>query len=112
MAQVTISINSREYAIACEDGQEARIISLSRTLDNMANALGASVGQVNENMLLVMLALMMADENYELKKSKTLSSEQPPVDNTTLCNLDEKLAEKLTSLNNQIKSVATKIKNI
>ena len=33
MAQVTISINSREYAIACEDGQELRILQLSRILD-------------------------------------------------------------------------------
>ena len=36
MAQVTITINSREYAVACEDGQEVHIIQLSRMLDEKA----------------------------------------------------------------------------
>ena len=39
MAQVTITINSREYAIACEDGQELRIIQLAKILDEKAKAL-------------------------------------------------------------------------
>lgn len=33
MAQVTITINAREYAVACEDGQETRILQLARLLD-------------------------------------------------------------------------------
>ena len=37
MAQITITINSREYAIACEDGQELHIMQLSRMLDEKAN---------------------------------------------------------------------------
>ena len=36
MAQVTITINSREYAVACEDGQEVRIYQLARILDEKA----------------------------------------------------------------------------
>ena len=36
MAQVTITINSREYAVACEDGQEVRILQLARLLDEKA----------------------------------------------------------------------------
>ena len=36
MAQVTITINAREYAIACEDGQEFRIMQLARILDEKA----------------------------------------------------------------------------
>ena len=36
MAQITITINSREYAIACEDGQELHIMQLSRMLDEKA----------------------------------------------------------------------------
>ena len=39
MAQVTITINSREYAVACEDGQELRIIQLANILDEKAKAL-------------------------------------------------------------------------
>ena len=39
MAQVTITINSREYAIACDNGQEAHIIKLSRMLESKAKLL-------------------------------------------------------------------------
>ena len=62
MAQVTITINSREYAVACEDGQEVRILQLARMLDEKAKMLTQASGQVNENMLLAMVGLLLADE--------------------------------------------------
>ena len=55
MAQVTITINSREYAVACEDGQEVRIMQLSRLLDEKARMITGGSLQVNENMLLAMV---------------------------------------------------------
>ena len=69
MAQVTITINSREYAVACEDGQEVRILQLARLLDEKAKMITAGAGQVNENMLLAMVGLLLADELSELRKS-------------------------------------------
>ena len=47
MAQVTITINSREYAVACEDGQEVRILQLARLLDEKAKMITAGAGQEN-----------------------------------------------------------------
>ena len=70
MAQVTISINSREYAIACEDGQELRILQLSRMLDEKAKVLTDGSTQISESMLLAMIGLLLADELSELKKNK------------------------------------------
>ena len=68
MAQVTITINAREYAVACEDGQELRIMQLARILDDKAKMLTQGGQQVNENMLLAMVGLLVADELSELKK--------------------------------------------
>ena len=70
MAMVTISINSREYAIACEDGQELRIMQLSRILDEKAKLLTDGSTQISENMLLAMISLLLADELSELKKNQ------------------------------------------
>ena len=39
MAQVTVTINSREYPIACESGQEARIMQLAGVLEEKARLL-------------------------------------------------------------------------
>ena len=68
MAQVTITINSREYGIACGDGQESHIIKLSRLLDEKAKLLTSGNGQINENMLLAMVGLLLADELEDAKK--------------------------------------------
>ena len=65
MGQVTITIDKREYAIICDDGEEAHIIKLSRILDAKAKLLSQSIGLVNENMMLAMIGLLLADENQD-----------------------------------------------
>lgn len=111
MAQVTITINNREYAVACEDGQEVRIIQLSRLLDEKAKLLTANSGQVNENMLLAMVGLLIADELSELKKNQT-SSNSNPVDNSRILEIDKSLADKIKILTEQIKSVASNLESL
>ena len=49
MAQVVITINRREYAIACGNGEELQIMKLGRMLDEKATALTSQLGQINEN---------------------------------------------------------------
>ena|SRR5574344_2146776 len=110
MSQVTITINSREYAVACEDGQEVRIIQLSKILDEKARLLTQGGGQINENMLLAMVGLLLADELSEVKKGNT----QPPnnnnvVDNQRLVDLDNDFADKIKLLTEEINSVAKDI---
>ncbi len=112
MAQVTITINSREYAVACEDGQEVRILQLSRLLDEKARMITGGSLQVNENMLLAMVGLLLADELTELKKGAPVVAAPQPVDNTRLLDLDKSLAENLQNLAQQINSVANKIESL
>lgn len=110
MAQVTITINSREYAVACEDGQEVRIFQLARLLDEKARLISGGSGQINENMLLAMVGLLLADELSELKKSPSTSGSIPQaVDNSRLLETDKLLAEKIKLLTKEIKSVANDI---
>lgn len=67
MAEVVIQICEREYGIACGDGEEGNIVQLSKILDEKAKMLKRSVGQINENQLLVMVGLLVADELQDLK---------------------------------------------
>ena len=116
MSQVTITINSREYAVACEDGQEVSIIKLSRILDEKAKLLTQGNQQVNENMLLAMVGLLLADELTELHKSiadGTTPAVAPIIqgyDDNDVSKLDECLSEQIKKLTNQIKSIANQIK--
>lgn len=97
MAQVTITINSREYGIACDDGQEARIIKLSRILNEKAQQLTAGGGQINENMLLAMSGLLLADDLLEARQQKAAlpqtSMPQPEVKIQTVEKVVEKIVE-------------------
>ena len=109
MAQVTITINAREYAVACEDGQEVRIIQLASLLDEKARMITQGTGQINESMLLAMVGLLLADELSELKKSGSTHSSQQPVDNSRILETDRLLAKQIKSLKEEIKSVASQV---
>ena len=63
MAQVPVTINGREYAITCDDGQEAHLTRLGAYVDKRLGELVAAVGSdIGEAHLLVMVGLMIADE--------------------------------------------------
>lgn len=109
MAQVTITINSREYAIACEDGQEVRILQLARMLDEKAKLLTSASGQVNENMLLAMVGLLLADELTEIKKNGVPAQTPVQDDSKKILELDSDLAGKIKTLTEEINSVAKRI---
>lgn len=114
MAQVTITINSREYAVACEDGQEVRIMQLARMLDDKAKMITQGAGQVNECMLLAMVGLLLADEINELKRCETspaiqTSERSSDIDHERLREIDRQLSEQLKNLTNELNCVANNI---
>ena len=77
MGQVTITIDKREYVIACGDGQEAHIMKLSRILDEKAKQLSANSATINENMKLAMVGLLLADELSDLTDGKAIELDSP-----------------------------------
>ena len=62
MAQVEVTINGRNYQIACDDGQEAHLVQLGEYIDKRVQELVTAVGQVGDSRLLVMTSLLIADE--------------------------------------------------
>ncbi len=65
MAQVTVSINERDYQVICDDGQEAHVSRLGVYIDKRVGELVAAVGNVGDARLLVMVSLLLADELSE-----------------------------------------------
>lgn len=115
MAQITITINSREYAIACEDGQERHIMQLSRMLDEKAKLLGDGANQISESMLLAMIGLLLADEICELKKGSNAGindTEKSGIDSETLARIDDELASTVKTLHNSLKILANEINSL
>jgi cell division protein ZapA len=67
MGQVTICVNGRSYRFACGEGEEARISELSMYLSSKLRRLGQDFGRAGDDRLLVMAALMLADEVFEAR---------------------------------------------
>lgn len=69
MSEVNVTINTRQYRMACENGQEEHLAKLAQDLDQRIAQLRASFGEVGDTRLTVMAALTVADELAEAGKS-------------------------------------------
>ena len=62
MGQVSVSINGRQYRMACDDGQEEHLTRLAQDLDRRIARLRDDFGQIGDMRLTIMAALTIADE--------------------------------------------------
>ena len=62
MGQVVVKVNGRDFALSCPDGQEPRIRRLAQYVDAKLGEFTRTVGQVGEARLLLLAALVIADE--------------------------------------------------
>lgn len=69
MPQVTVVVNGRSYTIACEPGEEDRVRQLGRSIDAKVVGFAKDAPQAGEARLLVMAALMLADELSEAREA-------------------------------------------
>ena len=67
MPLVNVMVNGRAYTIACDDGEEAHLKELATHVDEKAREVLGSVGQVGDARMLLMAALLIADEHHELQ---------------------------------------------
>jgi cell division protein ZapA len=67
MAQVSVEVNGRPYVIGCEDGQEKRLTELAGAVDAQVRQVARDVGPLGETRLMLMGALVMADDIAELR---------------------------------------------
>ena len=61
MSQVSVTINGRQFRMACEDGQEGHLMNLARDLDARIEGLRKKFGEIGDTRLTVMAALTLAD---------------------------------------------------
>ncbi|HWM45994.1 MAG TPA: cell division protein ZapA [Xanthobacteraceae bacterium] len=62
MAQLNVTINGRQFRMACEDGQEEHLVRLARDFNDRINTIRAQFGEVGDMRLTIMAALTMGDE--------------------------------------------------
>ncbi len=65
MAEVSVTINGRQFRMSCEDGQEDHLTRLARDLDSRISGLRTKFGEIGDTRLTVMAAITVADELSE-----------------------------------------------
>ena len=62
MNHVNVTINGRQYRMACEEGQENRLLKLAANLESRVESLRGKFGEIGDQRLTVMAALTVCDE--------------------------------------------------
>ena len=76
MPLVNVMVNARAYTIACDEGEEDHLRELAAHVDGKVKELLSSVGQVGDQRLLLMAALLIADEHHETSTQLHLRTEE------------------------------------
>ena len=68
MANVNIKFNNKDYLLSCDDGQEQNLKELANHLDSKYSELKQDLGNIGENKLLLITAIQMVDDYFDLFK--------------------------------------------
>lgn len=116
MSQVSVTINGRQFRMACEDGQEGHLMNLARDLDGRIEGLRTKFGEIGDTRLTVMAALTIADSLAETaSRIKRLEDELASLKDarTEALNLDKAahnaIATALNAAAERIESIVKKL---
>lgn len=118
MAIVQLVINGHSYPIACDEGEEPRVRELGEYIGRRVSELSKQIGATGETRLMLMAALLVADELSEAlgkieDQEKELASlrEAHSSAEGTLKDTEDALAEALESAAAQIEGITSRIGN-
>lgn len=112
MAQINVSINGRSYLVGCDDGQERHVENLAEYVDKRVRELAESVGQVGEGRLLLLAALLLADELSDLfERIETLERQAGQTVSATASATVSAAGVDLAALTERLETVAERLES-
>ena len=74
MSHINVTINGRQYRMACEEGQEVRLLKLAESLETRIESLRGKFGEIGDARLTVMAALTACDELLDANSNASARS--------------------------------------
>ncbi len=116
MPSVSVTINGKNYRMACDEGQETHLEMLAGELDGYVNQLKGSFGDIGDQRLTVMAGVMVTDEMLEIKKKLALvEAELARVQDAGVSQIrerqegDEELTQSLNEVAKKIEDLSRKM---
>lgn len=76
MSHINVTINGRQYRMACEEGQEVRLLKLAENFESRIGDLRVKFGEIGDARLTVMAALTVSDELLEVSQRNRALEEE------------------------------------
>ena len=109
MSHINVTINGRQYRMACEEGQEVRLLKLAENLQARVETLRGKFGEIGDARLTVMAALTVCDELLDANhKIRALEEELDAVRNVRVAATDRARATQI-AVANALNSAADRI---
>lgn len=116
MPEVNVEINGRKYRMACEEGQQSRLLGLAERFNQHVERLKGAVGEIGDNRLTVMAGIAVLDELSEAQRRIAALEEQVVALTQAgqeiadeLEHSEAQFAQKLTDAARALESVATSL---
>jgi cell division protein ZapA len=107
MAEIDVTVNGHKYRVACEDGEEDRLMSIADHLNTHASRLADELGQMGEARMMLMAGLLVGDELSDaLDRVETLEKETSAAQSASGASSDA-----IGSASKRIEGIAARIKN-
>lgn len=101
MSVVTITINGKNFQIGCNDGQEDLVQNTAKKLDEKLQAIKEAGANASTELLLIMCALGLQDDNSSLRGQLGKGE----IDNPDA----EKLSQTLSAVSAHLENLTNKI---
>ena len=88
MAEVNLTIDGRSYPVACDDGQERRLMQLGSYVDQRMREASVA-GTTNKVQAMMLASLMLADEVFDM--SEKLSQAHDAIQKAPAANEERKI---------------------
>jgi cell division protein ZapA len=113
VAQISVTIDGKQFRMACEDGQEAHLEALAADLDGRIKSMRQSFGDIGDLRLAVMAGLMLADEVSEERRKAVAATEAVAASRAAVQNASQlgsqremEIAEAIVSLSERVERIA------
>ena len=115
MAQVTVKVNGYTYTVGCEDGQEGHLQAMAAQVDRRVESIKALGGSSGESRLLLLVALLMADEVHDLRAEvdalRITTTHPPRTAGEADAQADAELAQRLGRLAARAEEIAASLEH-
>ncbi|QOZ31304.1 cell division protein ZapA [Bradyrhizobium sp. CCBAU 53421] len=109
MSHINVTINGRQYRMACEEGQEVRLLKLAENLQQRVESLRGKFGEIGDARLTVMAALTACDELVDAgARIRSLEEEIEQLRNARTAATDRARATQ-TAVSNALNAAAERI---